>query len=102
MGGQTERGGENLRGGVEADDVSDCVWVGRDAPAEGEAFVIGLGDEGAALVVFFVPWLWRRGEGEGEEGEEGEEGQGVGEHLFLVVVLVVGYQEDAGCSHTRW
>ncbi len=74
-------GGEKLRGCVEADDVSDCVWVGRDAPAEGEAFVIGLRDEGAALVVFFVPWLWWRGEGEGEEGEEGEEGQGVDKHL---------------------
>jgi len=96
-------GGQGLRGCVEADDVPHGVGVERGLPAEGEAFVVGLGHRHAALRVLFVPGLGGRREAggcEGEEEEEGCEGEEVvaGEHgdfgFFLsgwwVVVVVLG------------
>ena len=74
----------DVRRGVEADDVADRVGVDGLLAAEREPFVVGLRDHDAALVVLFVPGLWRGRKGEGCE-REGEEEKGEAGHFGRVV-----------------
>jgi len=75
-------GGNNVRSGVEADHVSYRVGLDGHLPAKGKSLIVGLGHDHTALLVFFVPGLWRCRKGEGgQEGEGEDEKEGEPRHV---------------------